>query len=1140
MGGGELREVVELVGKTHRATVDEHEVTTLARDLVHLKDTTAHHGLLELVHEVLAETQRPAHAHLADRLGELVHKTVDLGERLGLLDLLAREEGRGLATTEAEARGGADLDTVESTEGGEEVANGGEGTLLLATVVNDLVLGGDGVRLEGKVVVGDLVALARDGLEDVVGSVLETLSELNTEEALHGTLLVLSNTLGSRLGLGLTELDGAGDGLVHVSLEGLGLLLDETTVGGTGLGNVHHDTSDTGNVSLVALEVGSNSVGQHDDLGAEHPLGVLEGVAGGNLGSRDGAVEATAGREVAGLHLGHTLVKLLGGAGKVAGHGDAVAGSTGTEVTDAAHSVASKGLHLLGGGSLVLVHEHLQLATGTASLGVTLVGDLADTLDLTSDTTVDTHLVGLHGDNLGGHNGDLGSETSLDILDVGGHGGEVGGERLAELSHLAGSLGASGAEVLDSLGEAGVSEGSLLGESVVETVGGGSETRVGAGTVGSELAVHLVELVVRVNLGLGDGATESLQGTGVTGGIRGTGAAKGSSGALALSVDLVEDRGGGSLELGGGGLSVGSHAGGVRGDTHVGLLDLLGSLGPERELGASLGGDSTRDHASDLLLVAGELDEESLAGHGRASTGAGRLAHEVEHLPLGSGDGETEVLLGDGRGGADGVHHLLLELGAGGLKLEGDGLEGRVGLLGELGHLSLEAELHGHLGLLVHGLADLEDSLGTTLTLLDGGTERALKLSLVGLLEGSDELAARAGASLVAADDTSELGDGLVGLLVVLGNNLAKLEHLAAELGLGAADLVHHVEAHAAGGSLHGSVLAKLGTLLASGSAVQTGGGTAEGALGVLAVTLELATHSGELRVESGSDLVETTGGGGLVLVDEALELSVVLKVGLVALVAELDHAGHLSVHVGVHLGLGGAVGAHNTGGGVDAGGDLLHLLLHDGGKTEDTDLELLLGGTDTTVSLLAGGGDIGNGLGVPVVLKSLGGVQGSRETCGGVLHGHVDLMTLLGHGHVHTVELGSCGGHKCGDLVVSPGALSLILSTELSAELALRLLGGALEAVHLVVPVTHGLLEVLLGLLGVLLDLCRVGCDVLVHLVDAGVGSVGPRLSGALPSGDGQSKVAGSLAAIALDHGDRLPVTLHGCPPTTVSEASL
>merc|ERR1712199_143607 len=98
-------------------------------------------------------------------------KTVDLGERLGLLDLLAREERGGHVTTEAEARGGTDPDAVESTKGGEEVANGGEGALLLATVVNDLVLGSDGVGLEGQVVVGDLVTLAGDGLEDVVGGV---------------------------------------------------------------------------------------------------------------------------------------------------------------------------------------------------------------------------------------------------------------------------------------------------------------------------------------------------------------------------------------------------------------------------------------------------------------------------------------------------------------------------------------------------------------------------------------------------------------------------------------------------------------------------------------------------------------------------------------------------------------------------------------------------------------------------------------------------------------------------------------------------------------------------------------------------------------------------------------------------------
>merc|ERR1712159_854436 len=217
-----------------------------------------------------------------------------------------------------------------------------------------------------------------------------------------------------------------------------------------------------------------------------------------------------------------------------------------------------------------------------------------------------------------------------------------------------------------------------------------------------------------------------------------------------------------------------------------------------------------------------------------------------------------------------------------------------------------------------------------------------------------------------------------------------------------------------------------------------------EGTLGVLAVTLELTAHGSELRVEGGSDLVETTAGGGLVTVDEALELSVVLKVLLVTLVAETDHALHLSVHVRVNLGLGRTVRADDTGGGVDPGGHLLHLLLDDGGKAEDTDLELLLGGTDTTVGLTAGSGDVSDGTSVTLVLKGTGGVEGGGETGGGMLHGHVDLVALLGHGDVDTVELCSSGSHEGSNAVVSPGTLSLILSTELSAELALRVLGGA------------------------------------------------------------------------------------------------
>merc|ERR1712054_402213 len=603
------------------------------------------------------------------------------------------------------------------------------------------------------------------------------------------------------------------------------------------------------------------------------------------------------------------------------------------------------------------------------------------------------------------------------------------------------------------------------------------------------------------------------------------GRAEGGLGALLLGGDLVEDGGGGGLELGSSALGVTGHAGSVGGHTHVGLLDLLGSLSTESELGTSLGSDSTRDHASDSTLVAGELHEESLTSESRASLGRSRAAHESKHLPLGSSDGETEVLLGNGSSRTDGIGHLLLKLSTGSLGLQGDGLEGRVGLLGELGHLSLKAEFEGSLGLLVHGTARLEDSSSTLLTLLDGSAEGRLELSLVGLLEGSDELAARAGASLVAADDTSELGDGLVSLLVVLGNNLTEEEHLAAECGLGATHAVHHVEAHTASGSLHGSVLLELGSLLASQSAVPTASGTAEGALGVLAVTLELTAHRSELGVEGGSDLVKTTAGGGLVTVDEALELSIVLKVLLVTLVAETDHALHLSVHIGADLGLSGTVGADDTSGGVDPGGHLLHLLLDDGGKTEDADLELLLGSTDTTVGLTASGSNVSDG---------------SGETGGGMLHGHVNLVALLGHGDVDTVELGSSGGHERRDAVVSPGALSLILSTELSAELALRVLGGALEAVHLVVPVTHGLLEVLLGLLGVLLDLGRVGSNVAVHLVDASVGRGSPRRGGTLPGGHGQAEVASSLAGVPVDHVNGLPVALHGGPPATVRKASL
>merc|ERR1711988_752126 len=730
--------------------------------------------------------------------------------------------------------------------------------------------------------------------------------------------------------------------------------------------------------------------------------------------------------------------------------------------------------------------------------------------------------------------------TSLNILDVGGDLGEARGEALAELVHLGLGLGTGSTEVLHGLGEASISESSLLGERVVEGVGGSGEHGVSAGTVGSETLVHLVELVVGVLLGKSNIATESREGAGHAHAVLRLEAAESGGSTLLLGRDLVEDGSGGSLQLGSGLAGIAGHAGSIGSHTHVGLLDLLGSLGTEGELGTGLGSDSARDHTSNTTLVASKLQEKSLASKSRAGLGASGALHEVHHAALASGDGKTEILLGNRGSGADSVEHLLLKLSASSLGLEGDSLEGGVGLLGEAGHLSLQAEGEGGLGLADHALTGLEDGISTLLTLLDGRAEGRLKLSLVGLLEGGDELAARAGAGLVGADNTSQLGDGLVSLLVVLGNNLAELEHLAAESGLGVTSAVHHVEAHTTGGSLHGSVLLELGSLLASQSAVQTRSGLAEGALGVLAVALELTTDLGELGVEGGSDLVQATAGGGLVLVDETLELTVVLEVGLVTLVTETNHTRHLSVHVGIDLSLGGAVGAHNTSCGVDAGSDLLHLLLDNRGKAEDTDLELLLGSSNTTAGLLAGSLDVGDGFGVTAVLKSTGGIEGSGETGGGMLHGHVDLVALLGHGDVHTVERGSSGSNEGRDAVVSPGTLSLILGTELGTELALRVLGGTLEAVHLVVPMTHGLLEVLLGLLGVLLNLGGVGSNVTVHLVDAGVGSGSPGSGRTLPGGHGQAEVASSLAAVTVDHRDGLLVALHGGPPAAVGKTSL
>merc|ERR1711998_362313 len=105
------------------------------------------------------------------------------------------------------------------------------------------------------------------------------------------------------------------------------------------------------------------------------------------------------------------------------------------------------------------------------------------------------------------------------------------------------------------------------------------------------------------------------------------------------------------------------------------------------------------------------------------------------------------------------------------------------------------------------------------------------------------------------------------------------------------------------------------------------------------------------------------------------------LEVLLVPLVAKLDHTAHLGIHVSVDLGLGGTVGAHDASGVVDTRVDLGNLMLHSGGKLEETSFELGLRGSNLGLGLIASSLDVLHSLGIAVSLGGLLGVEGSLET---------------------------------------------------------------------------------------------------------------------------------------------------------------
>merc|ERR1711881_54228 len=230
--------------------------------------------------------------------------------------------------------------------------------------------------------------------------------------------------------------------------------------------------------------------------------------------------------------------------------------------------------------------------------------------------------------------------------------------------------------------------------------------------------------------------------------------------------------------------------------------------------------------------------------------GLGGALLESLHLVDTVTDRNLKITLGDISSRADGIEHLLLHLSASRLGLEGEGLDGSVGLGAELGDLSVELVVDQPAGVLVHLGATLLDKLGTLLTLLDGLTDGVVELVLVGILEGSNGLAATGRLGSVGLHDTSEALDLLVGLGIVATHDSPEVVNLLAESGLGLADLVDGIEAHATGGGSHGSVLLGLHSLLLPESSPDTRGTLLELVLGVLAVLGELSADRGKSLVK--------------------------------------------------------------------------------------------------------------------------------------------------------------------------------------------------------------------------------------------------------------------------------------------------
>merc|ERR1712164_218319 len=660
-------------------------------------------------------------------------------------------------------------------------------------------------------------------------------------------------------------------------------------------------------------------------------------------------------------------------------------GIAGTELGNLHVQALLERLHLGSGGLLVLVHERLEVATGTLGFGEANVGNTADLGELTLDTVVHGDLVGLEGLHLAGNNRDLAGDTGVDTLGLGSDGHETHREVLAELLHLGGGLLAGSCEVLDSLGETAIGERGLLGESLVELLGSTTKSTVELGLVLGKLLVGFAELVVGLLGSLLQLLLEEGKGSGLALGISRAEFSEGNAGTALLVGDGSE--GGLHLGLDGSTVSLGdlAHTQGEDVQAVVHVLDLLLGLLTEGVLGAGIEEDGIPNAARDVLGVGLDGASDACTVGSRLLVGSRGLLLEGVHCLDGVLHGESEVVLRNLGHGLHSVDHLATEGGTGTLAFGSELVHRCVRLPLELGNLLLEVVVDQPLGVLVHLLATLLNKLGTLLASGDGLADGGTELVLVCLLEDGDLLTTGSGLLGVALHDTGELGDLLLGSTIVLGNDTTKVVDLPAEGGLGKADVAPGIKLHAAGGSLESGVLLGL-----------------EGTLGA-----ERSPHLGSLLSETALGMLAVAGKG----LADLLELSIVLEVGTVTLVAELDHALHLGSDVVVHLGLGSTVLANDASGRVDPVVHLSDLATDSGSEVEQAHLELGGGLGNLSLGFRTSSLDVTHSLGVATVLERLLGVQGSGETHGGLTQGHVDFVTVLGHLGLDLGELSTGGG---------------------------------------------------------------------------------------------------------------------------------